>query len=152
MAIDFSLNELLDEHKCYDLLVRVLHPEGLRCPNGHSLEDCFIHKRDRAPLVDYCCRTCERYFNAFTNTTLSRIRYNVVQIVQMLRGFVQGVTTSRLAREMGVDRKWLLVWRHRLQGFLERARQDARLPDAVLEADELYQNAGEKKRPASRSR
>lgn len=147
MAMDFSLNGLLDEDKCYDQLVRVLHPSGLRCPNGHELGECGIHERDRAPLLDYRCRACRRHFNAFTGTVLSGIRYTVVQIVQMLRGFVQGVSTWQIAREIGVDRKWLLVWRHKLQGLLEKAREKAHLFDEVLEGDELYQNAGEKSTP-----
>ncbi len=149
MAIDFSLNELLDEQKCYDFLVGVLHPGGLRCPNGHGLEDGYVHMRDRSPLLDYCCRSCGRHFNAFSGTVLSGTRYSVVQIVQLLRGIVQGVPTARLAREMGVDRKWLLGWRHKLQGFAEKTKATTPLPDAVVECDEMYQNAGEKKRSAS---
>lgn len=147
MAIDFSLNELLDVQKCYDFLVEVLHPEGLRCPNGHGLEDAHVHMRERAPLLDYRCRSCWRHFNALTGTVLSGTHYAVVQIVQLLRGITRGVPTAQLAREMGVDRKWLLGWRHKLQGLAETARASTPLPDAVVECDEMYQNAGEKSDP-----
>jgi hypothetical protein len=33
----FPISELLDEQRCYDFLLRVLHPEGLHCPSGHPL-------------------------------------------------------------------------------------------------------------------
>jgi hypothetical protein len=53
-----------------------------------------------------------------------------------------------MARELGCDRKELLTRRHRLQ---ERARiglDRNPLGDAVVEADEMDQNAGEKRGPA----
>ena len=150
MAIDFSLNQLLDEHRCYDLLVDVLHPDGLGCPHGHCMEQAHVHKRKRAPILVYRCGICGRSFNLFTNTVLQGTRYTVVQVVELLRGIAQGETTSRLAPEMGVDRKWLLGWRHKLQKFAMEALCKEPLPDAVVESDEMYQNSGEKRRPAPR--
>lgn len=152
MTIDFSLTDFLDEDKCYSFIVDILHPEGLCCPNGHGLEETHIHRWDRAPILLYRCDSCNRIFNLFTETVLQGTRYNVIQIVQLLRGIVQGETTSRLAREMGVDRKWVLGWRHKLQQLAKEARPRDPLPDSVVEADEMYQNAGEKKRPTSRPR
>ena len=75
-----------------------------------------------------------------------------VQIVQLLHGITQGRPTLPLAREMGVDRKHLLIRRHHLQELAARARPDEPLPDHAVEADEMYQNAGEKRRSAPRSR
>ena len=63
-----------------------------------------------------------------------------------------GVPTAQMARELSCDRKHLLELRHRLQ---ERARLGLDrnpLGDAVVEADEMYQNAGEKRPPAPRRR
>ena len=105
---------------------------------------CYIHKRDRAPILDYRCKGCGRCFNIFTETVLQGTKYNAVHIVQLLRGIAQGVSTARLAREMGVDRKWLLVRRHQLQQLAAQARSKAPLEDEVTEADEMYQNAGGK--------
>ena len=65
----FPIDELLDEQACYDFLLRLLHPEGLRCPNGHSLpSDQAPHDRHRAPIMDYRCRECGSVFNIFTGT------------------------------------------------------------------------------------
>ena len=147
--LDFPLNDLLDPQACYDFLVPLFHPGGLRCPHGHVLADCYVHERHRAPIAHYRCKSCGRCFNLFTGTVLQGTKYNVVQIVQLLRGIAQGVPTARLAREMGVDRKWLLVRRHQLQDLLAQARPQSPLPDHTVEADELYQNAGEKRRTAS---
>src|SRR4051795_12830643 len=49
-----------------------------------------------------------------------------------------------MARELGCDRRWLLALRHRLQEYAQRWLDRDPLGDAVVEADEMYQNAGEK--------
>jgi transposase-like protein len=146
--MDFSLGPLLDPQRCYEYLVSVFHPQGLICPHGHGLEEAFVHKKDRWPILDYRCRTCGRCFNVFTGTVLEDTKHNAVGVVQMLRGFAQGVPTAQLAREMGVDRKWLLVWRHKIQALAAERRERSALADRVVEADEMYQNAGEKKHAA----
>lgn len=149
--MDFPINHLLDAQACYDEVVALLHPQGLGCPNGHGLDQCYIHKRDRAPVVDYRCKCCGRCFNAFSTTILHGTYYTPVQIVQLLRGIAQGVSTAQLAREMGVDRGWLLHRRHQMQDLAMQACPRDALPDAVTEADEVYLNAGEKRRAAPRS-
>jgi hypothetical protein len=48
----FSLVEFLDEQKCYDFLVDILHPDGLECPVCKcAVEDSKIHRYDRAPIL-----------------------------------------------------------------------------------------------------
>ena len=49
-----------------------------------------------------------------------------------------------MAKELGIDRKHLLERRHKLQGFVGNNCFREPLPDKVVEADELYQNSGEK--------
>lgn len=144
MTVIFSINELLDEQSCYEFLVNLLHPEGLHCPSGHSLKDCKVHKRNRSPLLRYVCRNCGRSFNAFTGTILQGTHLKSSQIVQLLRGIVKGEPTSVLAEELEVDRKSLLSWRHRLQNLAAKSLPREPLPDKNVEADEMFQNAGEK--------
>ena len=149
-TMDFPLGDLLDPERGYDFLLFVLHPHGFGCPQGHALEEAFVHQRDRAPILDYRCRTCGRCFNLFTGTVLQGTQYNEVQRVQLRHGIAEGKPTAQRAREMGVDRKWLLIRRHQLQSLGSQARSQEPLPDAVVEVDERYQQAGEKRRTASR--
>ena len=51
--------------------------------------------------------------------------------------------TAQLARELGCDRSELLDFRHRLQDGPRRPPAEP-LTTRVLEADEVYQNAGKK--------
>lgn len=61
-TLSFPLDDLLDEGRCYDLLTRNLHPEGLHCLNGHELDaDQCLHTRNRAPVVE--CRPKDRLAN-----------------------------------------------------------------------------------------
>ena len=51
--IKFPLTELLDEQACYEWLLKILHPKGLYCPNGHALPVVQApHDRQRAPIVE----------------------------------------------------------------------------------------------------
>ena len=145
----FPLKELLNPRACYELLVSLLHPRGFCCPNGHSLEHAYVHKQDRPTIPDYRCKQCGRCFNVFTGTVLHGTKYNAVKVIQLLRGIVEGTPTAKLAREMGVDRKALLIRRHQLQGLAAKLKREP-LPDATAEADEMYQNSGEKRAKARR--
>lgn len=148
----FPLKELLDAQACHEFLVTLLHPHGFCCPNGHSLKQAYVHNRDRPTIPDYRCKLCGRCFNLFAGTVLQGTHYTVIQVVQLLHGMVKGTPTAQLAREMGVDRKWLMVRRHQLQDLALKALDHQPLPDPVVEVDEMYQNAGEKRRSAPGSR
>lgn len=149
--MDFPLHDLMDEQACYEKLVRALHPQGLCCPRCGGGERT-VHRAHRAPVRDYRCKACRRVFNAFTGTILQGTHRRPSQLMLILRGVAQGATTARLAREMGLSRWHLLELRRKLQSNAARGRDREPLPDAVAEADEMYQNAGEKKHPAPRSR
>ena len=125
--MDFPITELMDEDACYAKLVAWLHPDGFACPRCHEGDRMAVHRRRRPPVLDYRCGHCGRVFS-------------------------QGVSTAQLARELECDRSELLNLRHRLQDLAFRNRDRMPLDDKVLEADEAYQNAGEKRCPAPRPR
>jgi transposase-like protein len=119
--ITFPIQALMDEQKCYDYLLNVLHSKGLRCPAGHPLRPGQKpHDRHRAPVLEYRCPECASVFNAFSGTVWSGSRYTCIQMVLMLRGIAQGVPTDHLANELGIDRSHLLEKRHEIQTLLEQ--------------------------------
>jgi hypothetical protein len=65
--------------------------------------------------------------------------------VLLLRGVAKGEPTARLARELGVSRKQLHTLRQRIQANLNAIAPTGMMTGTAFEADELYQNAGEKK-------
>ena len=141
----FPIQDLLNEEECYQYLLDVLHPKGLACPKGHPLpSDQAPHDRTREPIVNYRCRDCGAVYNLFTNTILQGTHYDSCTIVLMLRGFAKGAPTQMLADELGLDYGTVLKWRHRLQEQALVPTEEETLPDEQVEADEMYQNAGEK--------
>lgn len=150
--MDFPLVNLLDEDACYAKLLDLLHPDGLGCPSCQARDRLGVHRRRREPVLDYQCGHCGRVFNAYTGTILQGSQWRPAEVLLILRGIAQGVSTAQLARELGCQRGHLLDWRHRLQHYAQQALEQSPLPDAVVEADEMYQNAGEKRHCASRSR
>jgi transposase-like protein len=144
--MDFPIVDLMDQDACYQKLLSLLHPAGLACPTCKVADHLRVHRRDRAPVLDYRCKACGRVFNAFTGTALAGTHRTPAEVMLLLRGFAQGVPTARLARELGCDRKHLLELRRAMQGHAERWLDRNPLGDGVVEADEMYQNAGEKGR------
>lgn len=143
--IRFPITELLDEQKCYDFLLRILHPDGLKCPAGHPLpENQAPHDRSRAPIVDYRYHICRRVYNLFTGTVWAGTHYDCATIVLVMRGIVQGVPTQQLADELEIDYGNLLSIRHQIQQLAQQSKLTYPLPDDQTEADEMFQNAGEK--------
>ena len=151
-AMDFPISDLMDQGACSDQLVSWLHPDGLACPRCGARDGLVVHHRHRDPILDYRCAGCRRVFNAFTGTLLQGTQRRPVELVLIHRGVAQGVPTAQLARELGCDRKELLQLRHRLQHAAYRFRDQSWLDDEVTEADEMYQDAGEKRGPAPRPR
>src|SRR5262245_1345616 len=149
--MDFPLLDLLDEQACYDYLVEALHPQGLRCP-GCSSRHRTIHRAHRDPVLDYRCAACGCVFNAFSGTALQGTQRRPAELVLIARGIAQGTPTARLARELGCSRSHLLTLRHKLQHHAWRRLPRPPLPDAQVEADEMFQNAGEKRQTAPRPR
>lgn len=148
--MDFPIGELMDESACSEFLVGLLHPDGLACPPCGDLDPLKVDRRARAPILAYRCTTCRRLFTAFTRAVLQGTKRRPIELVLILRGLAQGVSTAQLARELGGSRPEWLEFRPRLQelGFEDLDR--APLADAAVEADEMYQDAGEERRPAPR--
>ena len=151
--MDFPILDLMDQEGCCQKLFDLLHPDGFACPRCAAREGLNVHRRrPDSPVVDYRCKGCRRVFNMFTGTLWQGTHLSPVQILLILRGIAQGVPTAKLAREVGISRQHLLRLRHEIQARALAAADHSPLPDDQTEADEMYQNAGEKRGAAHRPR
>ena len=142
--MDFPIQPFMDEDACYRFLLTLVHPDGLHCPRCQSREGFIVHRYYREPVLDYRCRACRRVFNAWTGTVFQGTHYRPSMLILILRGFAQGVSTAQLARELGCSRRHLLKLRHQWQAHARSGLDRTPLKDTEVEADEMYQNAGEK--------
>lgn len=143
--MDFPITDLMDEDTCCQKLMNLFHPKGLACPRCGVCDGLNIHgRRDDSPVVTYRCKGCRRVFNLFTGTPWQGTHFSPAMILLILRGITQGVPTAKLARELGISRQHMLRLRHKIQANALAAVDRSPLPDEHTEADEMYQNAGEK--------
>src|SRR5712692_10691573 len=145
--IDFPIDELLDEGACLAWLEQHLHPEGLRCPRCGAPERRPARRAAAFPASR--CQHCDRFYTVLTGTVFAKTHQTPAKLILILRGIAKGEPTARLARELGLCRRQMHTLRQRIQSSLYAALPTTPLTDPVFEADELYQNAGEKRRPAS---
>ena len=155
--IDFHINELMNEAACVAWLEQHLHPDGFVCPRCGSSDRRLFREQGYFPA--YRCRSCDGYYTLLTDTAFAKTRSAPSRLVLLLRGVSKGEPTARLARELRMDRKHLADLRHRLQENLYETLPADVMQGEEFEADELYQNAGEKRgvpsrpaRPATSSR
>lgn len=145
--IDFPITELLDDAACSAWLEHYLHPSGLVCPRCHNSDRRLF--RSHAFFPTYRCRSCQRTYTILTDTVFAKTRQRPSTIVLLLRGIAKGESTARLSRERTLDRKRLGELRQQIQTNLYQTLPAELIQGTVFEADELYQNAGEKKYAAS---
>jgi transposase-like protein len=147
--IDFPIDDLLGDEVCLVWLEKQLHPEGLHCPRCGAPER--RPARRAAAFPGYRCKACDRFYTVLTGTVFAKTHQSPAKLVLILRGIAKGESTARLARELGLCRRQMHAIRQRVQGNLYESLPTHLMSDPVVEADELYQNAGEKRGQASRS-
>jgi transposase-like protein len=148
--IDFPITELLDASICTIWLERHLHPSGFVCPHCGSSRRRLFRQQKHFPA--YRCRDCDGYYTLLTGTAFEKTRQSPATLVLLLRGITKGESTARLARELDLSRKQMHTLRQRLQTNLDQTVPTDLMEGTTFEADEIYQNAGEKKYAASRSK
>ena len=141
--IDFPISELMDEAACVAWLEHYLHPSGLVCPHCGSGERRLFRKQGWFDA--YRCRVCDGYYTMLSGTVFAKTRQPPSTLILLLRGIAKGEPTARLSRELHIERKHLIDLRHRIQANLFDTLPTDLMEGTTFEADELYQNAGEKK-------
>ena len=144
--MDFPIQSLMDEEKVQAWVLDHFHPQGLCCPKCQAsvAEARKFRKTETSGLQVYRCKHCESIYNLYTGTVFAGTQFRPSQVVLLLRGVCQGVSSAQLGRELGLSRQTVLSIRRKLQTSAEQIQPEAALPDAEVETDEMFQNAGEK--------
>lgn len=141
--MDFPLHDLLDENKSYQWLIDFLHNGELLSPYSQS-KKYSINDSRRAPVILYKDKITGQHFTIFTTTVFAKTHFSCSQVVLIIRGFLQGISTAQLVRELGCDYQNLLELRHAFMAQGAANLNRSVLADEVTETDEVFQNAGEK--------
>ncbi|MBI3650604.1 MAG: hypothetical protein HY231_06095 [Acidobacteria bacterium] len=102
-------------------------------------------------MADYRCQLCQQVYNLYTGTIFAGSNLDARRLVLLLRGICKGEPSTVLAQELSLSRLCVHRWRQRIQAnALALCTQEA-LADEDTETDEMFQNAGEKRRKAQQS-
>jgi transposase-like protein len=149
--MDFPITDLLDEQQSQQWLEQHFHPDGLHCPRCQaSRKEAYLFRRTQSSrLAVYRCRECGQTYNLYTGTVFAHRQFTAPQVVLLLRGVFQAQSSSHLARELQMSRTTIHEVRQAIQHQAAEQAPQTPLPDAWTETDEMFQNAGEKRRATS---
>jgi hypothetical protein len=146
--MDFPITDLMSEKASEEWIMEYFHPTGLRCPHCEAgwAEASEFRTTRRSQLTVYRCRACGGIYNLYSGTIFEARQLRPAQVVLLVRGVLKGESAATLARELGMSRTTITELRHLIQANAAHLQTEVRLEDNVVEADELFQNAGEKRR------
>ncbi len=144
--MDFPIQSLIDEKQAEAWVLNHFHSQGLCCPKCQASvsEARNFRKTATSGLQVYRCKRCASPYNLYSQTVFAGTQLRPSQVVLLLRGVCQGVSSAQLGRELGLSRQTVLSLRRKLQSSAEQLQPEDALPDAEVETDEMFQNAGEK--------
>lgn len=145
--MDFPITDLMSEKASTEWIMEHFHPQGLRCPHCDAAwaEASEFRRTRRSKLIVYRCRRCRGIYNLYSGTIFAARQLRPAQVVLLVRGVLKGESAASLARELGMSRTTVTELRHLLQANAAQLQIETPLSDNVVEADELFQNAGEKR-------
>jgi len=146
--MDFPLLEITDDTLAEQWLHKYFHPHGLHCPRCNtSVEQARrFRKTRRSHVTTYRCRHCDKLYTVYTGTLFANKHLRPTQVILLLRGICKGESTASLARELELAYDTVHHLRQQIQEKAQWRQPETPLLDAVTETDEMFQNAGEKRR------
>ena len=150
--MEFPITDLLSKEESEQWIQEYFHPEGLKCPRCQAgVEETHIFRTTkRSQLTVYRCNQCGQPYNLYSRTVFEKRHLTPQQVILLLRGVLKGESSNTLAAELGLNYKTVLELRRDLHDNAIRLQPDHPLPDKQTETDEMFQNAGEKRRRALR--
>ena len=151
--MEFPITDLLSLNDSTQWILKYFHPKGLRCPNCDDpvANAAVFRTTKKSQLTIYRGRQCHTVYNLYTNTIFQQRHFTPPQVVLLLRGVMKGEASITLAAELKVSPQTVLDLRRDLQDSARFLQPNTPLSDEHTETDEMFQNAGEKKRKTLRS-
>ena len=114
--MDFPIHSLIDEAAAETWVLNHFHPEGLCCPKCQASVSAArpFRKTATSGLQVYRCKHCESIYNLYSGTVFAQTQFRPSQVVLLLRGICQGVSSAQLSRELAISRQTVLSIRRKL--------------------------------------
>ncbi|SRR6266496_2470783 len=146
--MDFPILEITDDALAERWLRKYFHPKGLRCPAcGADVQHArFFGQTRRSHVTQQRCRQCQKVYTVYAGTLFANKQLRPTQVILLLRGICKGESSAGLARELELAYDTVHHLRQQIQSNAIRLQPEMPLADAVTETDEMFLNAGEKRR------
>jgi hypothetical protein len=146
--MDFPITDLMSEKASEEWIMEYFHPHGLACPHcgAAGAEASEFRTTRKSELTVYRCRRCRGIYNLSSGTIFEARHLRPGQVVLLIRGVLKGARAATLAGELSLSRMTVTELRHLIQAKAALLQPEQPLSDNGVEADELFQNAGEKRR------
>lgn len=120
--MDFPIQSLIDEAEAETWVLNHFHPQGLCCLKCQASvsEARKFRKTATSGLQVYRCKHCQSIYNVYSGTVFAGTQFRPSQVVLILRGVCQGVSSAQLSRELDISRQTILSIRRKLQSSAER--------------------------------
>lgn len=145
--MDFPISDLMSEKASTEWIMEHFHPNGVRCQHcGAGWVDASEFRRTRqSELMVYRCKRCRGIYTLYSGTIFAGRHIRPSQVVLLVRGVLKGESAATLARELSMSRTTITALRHLIQAKAAQLQSEEPLRDNVVETDEMFQNAGEKR-------
>jgi len=144
-----SIQRLIDDSKCYEMVRELRWPDGMSCPNCcHQKVVKIGHDTSEPCRQRYRCTKCKRCFDDLTNTVFAG--HHQPLRVWMLCSYLMGLNLSNLqiAGELNLSASQAQEMTTQLrQGIADR--QEPITLEGEVECDEVYVVAGHKGNPVA---
>lgn len=146
--MDFPINDLMDHEKSRTWIVEHFHHGELHCPRCQAAvsEAREFRTTKKSQLTVYRCKQCGQTYNLYSGTVFEQRHLPPPKVVLLIRGVLKGEPSIVLARELDLHYTTVLELRRDLQDNACLLQPDTPLEDERTETDEMFQNAGEKRR------
>lgn len=146
--MEFPITDLLSAEQSEHWILAHFHPDGLKCPRcGAGVQAAHrFRQTKKSQLTVYRCNRCGQPYNLYSGTIFQQRHLTPQQVILLVRGVLKGEPTTTLAAELEVSYTTVLELRRDLQDNARWMQPNSPLPDAQTETDEMFQNAGEKRR------
>ena len=146
--MDFPLLDICDDELGEVWLRKYFHPRGLRCPKcaASAKQARPFGQTNRSHVAILRCRLCLTRYTVYTGTVVAKKQLRPAQVILLLRGVCKGESSASLSRELDLAYDTVHHLRKKLHANAMKLQPDTPLPDPITETDEMFQNAGEKRR------
>lgn len=134
------LEQSVEEESLYKFIRSIRWKNGVHCPRCGSKK---IRKHNGQEICNrYYCRDCRKTFNDLTKTIFASTKISLWKWILAIHHMSLGLSNKRIGQEIKVGKHT----RDRICAKIRNSIwvQDAEKLKGIVEADELYQAAGEK--------